>query len=146
MTTVVIDLDGTLCDCVHRQHHAQQSQWDEFHAKLVDDEPYWDVQWFLKKLPERLQVLAVTGRNEAYRQMTYDWLDKHSIVIDDVLMRPDRDFRTDDVLKPQLLEDHFGSKDLVIDNVAFVLDDRDKVVEAWRNYGLPCWQVRPGGY
>tara|TARA_R110000824_G_scaffold15883_3_gene66572 strand:+ start:12958 stop:13398 length:441 start_codon:yes stop_codon:yes gene_type:complete len=146
MTAVIVDLDGTLCDCVHRQHHAQQSQWDEFHAKLMDDDPYWDVQWFLRKLPETLRVLAVTGRNEGFRQMTYDWLDKHSIVIDDVLMRPTGDFRPDDVLKPQLLQEHFGSKDLVIDNVIFVLDDRDKVVEAWRNYGLTCWQVRPGGY
>jgi hypothetical protein len=43
-----------------------------------------------------------------------------------------------------MTEEYFGSKEAVLQNVIFVLDDRDKVVEAWRNYGLPCWQVRPG--
>jgi hypothetical protein len=49
-------------------------------------------------------------------------------------------------LKPALLEGFFGGKQATIDNVKFVLDDRDAVVEAWRNYGLVCWQVRQGSF
>ena len=146
MSSIVIDMDGTLSNCVHRQHHAEQGQWDEFHSRLMEDETYYDVQWFLEKLPNTIEVIIVTGRSEAYREKTFAWLHDNKILVDRVLMRPDDDFWPDHILKPKLLEEMYGSKELVIDNVLFVLDDRDKVVEAWRNYGLTCWQVRPGGY
>ncbi len=146
MTSIVVDMDGTLSNCKHRQHHAEQGQWDEFHSKLSEDKTYYDVQWLLERLPDSIQVIVLTGRNETYRSKTFEWLSDKGIFVDMLLRRPDGDFRPDHELKPKLLEEAFGSKDLVIDNVMFVLDDRDKVVEAWRNYGLDCWQVRPEGY
>jgi len=146
MSTIVVDLDGTLNNCVHRIEDARFGHWDLFHSKLEDDEPYYDVEWLLKRLPSTIPVIACTGRDEAYREKTLTWLAKWNIALDEILMRPTGDYTPDHELKPRLLEKFFGSKELVIDNVMFVLDDRDKVVEAWRNYGLPCWQVRPGGY
>jgi|TARA_R110002051_G_scaffold314748_1_gene392197 phosphoglycolate phosphatase-like HAD superfamily hydrolase len=148
MTTVVIDLDGTLCNCVHRQHHAEQGQWDEFHSKLLDDPVYPDVAWFVAMLPMDYEVIALTGRDIAFKDDTWAWLERNklSLAIDHLMMRPKMDFTPDHILKPQLLEGHIGSKEAVLAEVPIVLDDRDKVVEAWRNYGLPCWQVRPGGY
>jgi hypothetical protein len=90
----------------------------------------------------------VTGRNEAFRQLTWSWLNEHKLdeYIDTLIMRPDSDWRPDHELKIALLEQAFGSKERALERVAFILEDRDKVVEAYRNYGLPCWQVRPGGY
>jgi hypothetical protein len=148
MTTIVIDLDGTLNNCVHRQHLAAEGRWDEFHGLLLDDPIYPDVVWFLSLIPKDFVVLALTGRNAAFWQDTWAWLDRHRLTssIDHVLMRPELNYVPDHILKPQLLEEHIGSKDMVLNEVAVVLEDRDKVVEAWRNYGLPCWQVRSGGY
>tara|TARA_Y100000310_G_C20547602_1_gene746375 strand:- start:703 stop:1140 length:438 start_codon:yes stop_codon:yes gene_type:complete len=145
MPTIVIDLDGTLCDCEHRQHLAQAQQWDEFHSKLGDDLPHKEVALIVDRLIG-YEVIACTGRNEAWRIATEKWLRHFRFHVDALIMRPDGDWRSDHELKPVLLEEHFGSKEKVLNEVILVLDDRDKVVEAWREYGLPCWQVRPGGY
>jgi hypothetical protein len=45
-----------------------------------------------------------------------------------------------------MLIDLFGSKENVQEKVLVVLEDRDRVVEAFREMGLPCWQVQAGGY
>lgn len=148
MSAVIIDMDGTLCDCSHRVHLAAAGQWDEFHSLLGDDPVMPDVKALLEMVPTWSEVIICTGRNEAFRAETLKWLEKHLLsgYIDNLIMRPDGDFRPDHELKPALIEEHFGSKEIVLENILFVIDDRDKVVEAWRNYGLPCWQCRNGNY
>ena len=145
---IVVDLDGTLCDCAHRQDYARAGQWDQFHSHLTMDKPNEDVAEFIKQLSLHYTVVAVTGRNEAFRQLTWSWLKEHKLdeFIDEILMRPDGDWRPDHELKLPLLEKALGNKENVLKKVAVVLEDRDKVIEAYRNYGLPCWQVRPGSY
>jgi hypothetical protein len=144
MKTVIVDLDHTLCDATHRQHLGQAGDWEGFHSQCKHDEPHADVRWLLDLLPDDVFVLAVTGRSDPHWKATIDWLNKHSIRVDDILMRPQFNYVPDHELKLSMTEEYFGSKEAVLQNVIFVLDDRDKVVEAWRNYGLPCWQVRPG--
>jgi hypothetical protein len=55
-------------------------------------------------------------------------------------MRPQGSFTPDDVLKQAWLDE------LGADNVFCVFDDRDKVVQMWRNNGLTCFQVAPGNF
>lgn len=149
MSSIVIDMDGTLCDCSHRVHLAAAGQWEQFHSLLGEDAVMPDLKALLMMIkPEGPEVIICTGRNEAFRHDTLKWLEKNLLTgyIDHIIMRPDNDWRPDHELKLALLEDFFGSKEAALENVQFVIDDRDKVVEAWRNYGLPCWQARPGGY
>lgn len=148
---VVVDLDGTLCDSAHRDHLARAGEWNEFHGALMNDEPHEAVARLVAILAgseQELIVLGLTGRNERYRMATNNWLAAHDIVLDDLLMRPDNDFTSDHELKPQMLEawcqDEWGRA--ALDSVLFILEDRDKVVEAWRNLGFICWQTQPGGY
>jgi FMN phosphatase YigB (HAD superfamily) len=140
--TIVVDLDGTLCNSKHREHLAQAGQWDEFHSLLADDKPWGDVWQLIADLCGKYYIIGLTGRNEKYRLKTVQWLDKYEIELDNLLMRPDFDPRPDHELKPQLL----AEAGVLPEEVLFVLEDRDKVVEAWRNWGYNCWQVRPGGY
>jgi hypothetical protein len=150
MDAIVIDLDGTLADCRHRIHLAHSRRWDEFNSELLGDIPFRDVEWFLKELTSHrdIIVLALTGRSDKYMDRTLVWLGKHGLsgVFDEVLMRPEGDYRSDHILKPLMLEEYFGSKEDALRNVRFILDDRETVVAGWREYGIPCWQVRPGGY
>lgn len=154
MKTIVIDLDGTLCDSAHRDHHARNGDWDQFHSLCSQDEPHSDVLWLLRALSsltaeEEVELVGCTGRNEAWRGATEKWLMKHGVPLDDLIMRPDHDFRSDHELKIEMLEAwHYerGSEGRPQDRVAFVLDDRDKVVEAWRDAGYNCWQIRPGNF
>lgn len=152
---VIIDADGTLCNDSHRDHLAKAAQWEEFHSLLHLDEPFEDVVQLLRLCVDDTVVL-ITARNERYRERTMDWLRKHSLdpYIDVLLMRPDDDFRSAAEVKISLMENWFAygcdppewSENGIIERVKFVLDDRDKVVDAFRTYGLPCWQVRGGTY
>lgn len=142
---VVVDLDGTLCNSGHRDHLAQAGNWDEFHGQLIHDEPWNDVKLMVELLGslESYIVIGLTGRNERFRNATYDWLNDHDIVLDALLMRPNDDYRPDHELKPQMLAEQLDNAQ---ERVWFILEDREKVVEAWRNLGFACWQIRPGGY
>lgn len=153
---VVIDLDGTLCDVVHRESYAKAGEWEEFHKRCADDTPREDVVWLLNALlysslhtdRHHTEVIALTGRDEGHYTETMKWLARNnlSMAIDHVIMRPIGNFEPDHELKPRLLAEHFGSMEIALSSVAFILEDRDKVVEAWRNLGFNCWQVQAGNY
>lgn len=145
---IVVDLDGTLCDCSHRVHWAQAKQWDEFHAGIPEDKCNEDVANMVSLAAYSYEVLVCTGRNEAHRKATEDWLTRHGLgaVVTDMLMRPDDDRSPDHELKIRLVSDYFGGIEKALNSVLLVLDDRDKVVEAWRDAGFKCWQVQQGSY
>jgi len=145
---IVVDLDGTLCDCSHRVHWAQAKKWDEFHAGIPEDKPHDDVVALVSLASQNYEVLVCTGRNEAHRKATIEWIRHHGLeeVVTDVLMRPDNDRSPDHELKIRLVCEYFGGMDNALKSVLLVLDDRDKVVEAWRDAGFKCWQVQQGSY
>lgn len=155
---IVCDLDGTLCDEGHRSQFANAGQWEEYHSLCHLDKPFEDVISILSILTDAtgmyhaskknndyylgLGLLIITGRTEKYRELTRQWLTKVQVLPDELLMRPTGSFEKANVLKLQQLEAFFGGKDAALAQVLLVLDDSDKVVQAWRDYGLPCWQVR----
>ena len=146
MKYIILDLDGTLCDCGHRQHLAAAKAWDEFHALCSFDEPFHDVLHIVNAFAanEDYSIVAVTGRSEKFRQKTYDWFAKFGLLhkIDHLLMRPDDDFSKDGEMKLGLISKAF----INIDDIAFALDDRDQVVAAFREVGIAAYQVRSGSY
>jgi hypothetical protein len=50
-------------------------------------------------------------------------------------------FMPDEILKKEML-DTFVDKD----DVLMTVDDRQKVVDMWRENGLTCFQVAPGNF
>lgn len=149
---LIVDLDGTLCDNSHRQHLALAKQWDEFHSLLHEDKLCNEVVAVIRGLsavvPD-LHVVAVTGRNERYRGKTLEWKRQQGVhhLFDDLLMRPDDDYTKDEVLKIKMIEDYFGgSKERVLSKVLLALDDRNSVVNAFRDYGIIVFQVREGDF
>ncbi len=138
---VIIDLDGTLCNTSHRDHLIGKSNsWDEFHAELHNDTPYEETVAFIDAMNNLGKtVIALTGRMEKFRQATTNWLVKHNIMIDELWMRGDSDYRRAFEIKRERLAS-------IKDRVLVVLDDNDKVVEALRNEGFRVWQVQNGGY
>lgn len=144
---VVIDMDGTLCNSAHREHLARAGQWDEFHSLLMEDQPWPDVQLLIEHLDSwDTLVVGLTGRNQRYHNQTINWLAEHDIGLDALLMRPDDDYRSDHELKPELLDEYLAATGRTASDVWFILEDRDKVVAAWRDKGFNCWQPRAGGY
>lgn len=146
---VIIDLDGTLCDCSHRVHWAQAKQWDQFHSGIKEDKVNGAIAWLMKRASEAgNSIMICTGRNEAHRLATMEWLKANDLssCIDTMLMRPDDSRLSDHELKVSMVDEFFGGREAALESVLVVLDDRDKVVQAWRDAGHKCWQVEVGSY
>lgn len=146
---LIVDLDGTLCDCSHRVHWAQAKEWEQFDAGIPEDKVNSTIRWICQMAQENgVGVIICTGRGEKNRNATLSWLKANdcSSFSDVILMRPEGDRTPDHQLKLQLVYDHFGSESAAKEQVLCALDDRDRVVEAWRNAGFQCWQVQAGSY
>lgn len=150
---IVIDLDGTIADSRHREHYAVERDWDEFHLRSGQDAPKPDVRWLINFLSEHRvgdypYLMILTGRNERYRPLTENWLRHNNIDYDELIMRPDNNFERDADLKLRLLQefcDRAGYDDPT-EAVIFILEEREGMVQAYREAGFPCWQVQAGGY
>lgn len=146
---VIVDIDGTLSDSRAREHHAVNKDWEAFHAGAKDDPPVDAVVEAVRSFSRAgFRVIACTGRPEKYRRVTFDWLLKHGVELDAVLMRPTMDFSPDAKIKPLLVAEYLTlrAKGDWKDSVLCVLEDRDVMVETWRELGVDCWQVKSGGY
>jgi hypothetical protein len=145
MNNIVIDLDGTLADITHRLHLMQAKDWEGGNALLHLDGIHEDVARVIR-LATHCGVIVLSARNEKTREATRRWLDANQLYPDHLLLRPEGDYRPDHELKLELLARHFGSLDVARREVWVILEDRTKVVEAYRNAGFNCWQVRETTY
>ncbi len=133
----IVDLDGTLALLGDRSPYATDG--------IERDQPNWPVIQVVQSLAANPQVGAIvilSGRSEATREATQAWLAQHEVPCDLLLLRPEGDYRPDQVLKLQALrkriEPHY--------RVTGVLEDRAKVVRMWREQGLVCLQVAEGNF
>ena len=75
------------------------------------------------------------------RKNLSDWLNKHNVLFDHLVMRPQNHlYMADNDLK-QMWLDSIG-----VENVAMVFDDRQQVVDMWRDNGLTTFQVAAGDF
>jgi hypothetical protein len=134
-SAIMVDLDGTLALHVDRGPY-------EF-ERLGEDalnEPVALVVATMRAAGHR--IVLMSGREARYRELTEKWLADHDVVHDELWMRATDDRRHDDVVKAELFDAHVRRRF----HIRFVLDDRDRVVAAWRRMGLPCWQVDYGDF
>ena len=142
---VIFDLDGTLALIEHRVHHIHgpEKDWNAFYQACDKDDPFEAVCAVDRALQlNGYRLWVVSGREDSVRSKTVAWLEAYHIQIDALLMRPTGDFTPDHKLKIRWVED--GT--IPIDRVMCVYEDRQSVVEMWRNAGLPCFQVAPGDF
>lgn len=143
---IVCDLDGTLFNEDHRVHLGIGGDWENYFSLMHEDTPHDDVLITIRAMTGPTQALLLTGRPEKLRCATEAMLAGIGVPYTQLLMRPDGDTTDSGLLKISTLEKFFGSKAAVLSNVLFALEDRDKIVKAFRDYGINCWQVRAGRY
>ena len=165
--TVIFDLDGTLANIDIRRDKSTKVNgklnWDLFAA------PDSILNWDKPNLPvikmaqlfksDGFRIVIFSGRNDRGFFATKDWLVRHNVPFDLLVLRPDKfqdkswpiadgnpatfdmRFMPDDILKKKMLDTFVD-----IDDVFLVVDDRDKVVKMWRDLGLNTFQVAPGDF
>jgi hypothetical protein len=141
MKTVIFDLDGTLCDISHRLHFIKDGNkdWDGFYKACVNDVPKPSIIELAAMCDDAgHRIIISSGRSENVRAETIKWLAKHDVIFDELIMRPDACFVPDQALKKAWLDQgKLGNKE----DILFVVEDRDRMVQMWRNQGLTCLQV-----
>ena len=150
--TVIFDLDGTLADITLRRTLAIDStdgkmDWDVFFdpKNISLDQPNTPVITMAQLLHSQgYKIVILSGRSARTQDVTLDWLNKHNVPFDDIHMRPTdkkSHFLPDNVLKQNWL--FTVLKD---DDIFAVFDDRQQVVDMWRNNGLTVFQVADGDF
>jgi predicted kinase len=164
---VIVDMDGTIANCQHRIHYLDRKpcpvcgitrilsgclqcngtgftkkNHEGFFSKIKEDTPIWP----LIKLVETLSkdgyiILIVSGRPvDKGGKATVEWLKEYSVPYSHIFMRQGGDHRPDHIVKKEILDK------LPKDRIQWVLDDRDSVVDMWRENGLTCLQVAEGKF
>ncbi|MCV9926174.1 AAA family ATPase [Flavobacterium sp. LS1R49] len=133
---IICDLDGTLA-LMNGRNPFDASKCDQ---DLIN-EPVANVLRNYNKLGYK--ILLVSGREDRYKEPTLRFLEKHTIEFDDLIMRKSQDSRKDSIIKTEIYNDFIKDKYFV----EFALDDRNQVVDTWRNdLKLPCFQVYYGDF
>ena len=149
----IFDIDGTLSNADHRLHlilnhegkkiHAPH--WNDFLAAAKDDPPIENICDIYRLISQGgEQIILSTGRREDQREMTEAWLLKHGLYHDGLHMRPLGDYRSDTIVKPEVIRKAFGRD--IPDLVYAIFEDRARVTAAWRALGYTVCQVAEGDY
>ena len=132
---VIADLDGTLCDVSSILHHVEGEERDfaAFHAASADCPPYEEVAEAVRAAHDAGKaVVVVTSREFVWRDLSLDWLVAHEIPYDELVMRIVGDYRADEVVKAEMLDQ------LEADGwtVSEAWEDSADIVELWESRGI----------
>jgi predicted secreted acid phosphatase len=140
---VIFDIDGTLADVSERIHHLQKKpkNWDAFFREMAQDQAIRSMVRLCNILYQAgVRIVLCSGRSEEHRTETVQWLKKERVKYHELRLRPDGDRRSDVTVKREMLTGIDKS------NILFVVEDRTRVVQMWREEGLVCLQCAPGEF
>ena len=139
---IVFDIDGTLANIEHRLGfvRSKPKNWKAFDAGIPNDKVNPHVAEVFHSLSAaRNTIVLASGRNERSREATVAWLTDNNLhTWDKLYMRKADDFRGDDIVKREILDEiiaDYGKKP------DMVFDDRPRVVRMWRDNGIFVFNV-----
>ena len=124
----------------------RKKNWYEFYKGVSGDAPKQAIIDLVATLRAKGYIICiVSGRPIRFLELevgkqTVAWLKENGVRYDHIFMRQSADKRDDTIVKKEILDR------LPKDRVAYVLDDRAKVVQMWRNSGLTTLQVADGDF
>lgn len=131
---IICDLDGTL---------ALLNGRDPYDASSCENDGInIPVKEILDSFKESRKIIFVSGREDKFLDQTLKFLDKAEFRQPLIYMRKSGDFRDDRIVKEEIFDTFINGKYFI----DFILDDRTKVVEMWRDKGLTCLQVNYGDF
>jgi HAD superfamily, subfamily IIIB (Acid phosphatase). len=145
---VVFDVDGTLANIDARREiltaNPDKLDWKSFNLarNMEMDLPNERVIELAKLYDTLYDIVVVSGRMENQRQVTQEWLDRYEVPHEALFLRADGDYRTDNLVKKDIM-------DKLVEagyEIHLSVDDRQQVVDMWRENGIVCFQVAPGDF
>lgn len=133
---VIFDIDGTLA---HMNGKRSPFDWNRVD---VDDLDRTVAAAFRDHMKLEHRIFVLSGRDEAAREKTEQWLEFYGLKFEKLLMRKKDDFRKDNIVKEEIYNLYIKSKY----NVRVVYDDRQQVVDMWRSLGMKVFQVEKADF
>lgn len=143
--SIIIDLDGTLCDNRHRLHYIEKKpkDWNAYNAHMSEDSVNEWCEILIRAFcRDGFDILAVTGRDTSACEVTGNWYIDKWLPIDRLFMRQVNDHRPDYVIKEEILKNEI----LPFWEVVFAIDDRQQVIDMWRRNGIVALQCAKGDF
>lgn len=134
-------MDGTLADVSGIRHYVRTrpKDFDSFHAESVNVPAHgWVVDMVRDFHARGVTVIVVTARRHRWRHQTAWFLAMHGIPSDVLIMRGDRDMRSDVAVKRDIL-----AQIRTRWTVVHAVDDNPAITALWRAEGIPVTVV-PG--
>lgn len=136
---IIFDLDGTLCDCEHRVHFMRErpKRREEFHSACVFDKVVPACKALIDMAEEKgIKVILLSARPARFKPLTEEWLTKNNIHYDQLILSH----------YPELSDPDYKLKmyrELIepFTEVLFTVDDRDSVVQMWRDNAITCLDI-----
>lgn len=134
-TAIIVDIDGTVA------HRTNRGPFE--YEKVLHDEADKNVIEVIKCMWEAgHKIVFVSAREDWCFNDTYTWLTHNCPPFIKLYMRKSGDNRRDADVKKEIYEEFIKPQYDVI----AVFDDRDQVVEMWRELGLKTLQVGYGDF
>lgn len=133
---IICDLDGTLA--IHQGRNAFD------YSKLLSDKPNDSLVDLLRILSGSVDIIFFSGREgtKQCQEDTAKWINDNVGIPYQLYMRKEKDYRPDEVIKEELFKQNIEENYYCV----AVFDDRNKVVNKWRELGLLCCQVYEGDF
>ena len=142
---IICDLDGTLANCDHRSHFVREGKkdWKSFMLNIPGDTlNKWCKDLLIAMYVNNCQTILCSGRSDEEERVTRDWLQKNKVWFDALHMRRRGDSRKDSIVKEIILDFEL----LTRYDILFAIDDRQQVVDMYRNRGITVLQCAKGDF
>lgn len=127
---IIIDLDKTLALIGERNpYDASDCGYDK-----LDHTVY---RMIMKYHKDDYAVLILTGRKITFAHETMEWLDKHNVPFDMVIMRDKKETSPSPFFKMGAFTRNIKGKY----DVELAIDDDERVCKMWHSLGIPTFQV-----
>jgi hypothetical protein len=143
---VVVDIDGVLSDASTRQHFLKNPEgvrdWFGFFGTVAEDRPLTAVPALLHLLDPAIAVFLLSGRPAWVLDLTRQWLERHGIRWDLLILR-----EGDDIMDPASFK-----RDVVCAlreegwEILLGFDDNDTIVQMFLEQDIPALYVHSGYY
>lgn len=140
---VVFDIDGTLANTDERRLvylRTEPKNWDAFHFGSITDYVNLNVYELYQAYHDQgTDIVILTARPETYREITEKWLRQNGIFYKKLLMRADRDYRKDGLVKLdeiRLLEAEYGIAPIII------FDDSENVIDTLTEHSYNVFDAK----
>lgn len=137
---IIADIDATLCFNTSGRPFFGPGASEQ----MINDIPNTNVIDLVRAYCNEYdcELVVITGRDESCRKSTLEWLDKHYLYPNLLLMRKEGDYSKGEECKKKLYEENIKDKY----NVDLVFEDSSKVVKMYRDLGLTVLQPNEGKF